>query len=92
MEGAFVVVKIMTSARSRYLVNLTDHEGFRFDLFQLILPNHLANRTVTTTQHMVGDCESEPITLTNQRDHGDHAPLYQLQLRCYGQLRSWVDP
>jgi len=35
-----VVVKIMTSTRSRHLTNLTDHRGFRCDFIQLILSDH----------------------------------------------------
>jgi len=38
MEEVSVVVKIMTSMRLRHLTNLTDHEGYRFDHIQLILP------------------------------------------------------
>jgi len=41
--------------KSQYLANLTDYGGSRFDPIQLILPNHLANRTVTTTRHVMGD-------------------------------------
>ena len=47
MERASVMVKIITFVKSWHLPNLTDHGGFRFDLIQLILPDHLANRTVT---------------------------------------------
>ena len=36
-EGASVVVRFMTSVRSRHLANLTDHESFRFYVIQLIL-------------------------------------------------------
>ena len=50
-----VLVKIMTFVRSRHLANLTDYRGSRFDLIQLILPDHLANKTVTTTRHVMSD-------------------------------------
>ena len=42
--------KILTSARPRHLAKLTVHGGSRFDLIQLILPDHLANGMVTTTR------------------------------------------
>jgi len=83
----------MTSARSRHLANLTDYGGSRFDLVQLILPDHLANRTVTITQHVVGNnCRSELLSSPTSMIPEDNAPLYQLQLRHYVQLRSWADP
>jgi len=41
--------RILTSVRSRHLTNLKDHGGFKFDLIQLILPDHMTSRTVTTT-------------------------------------------
>jgi len=82
-----VVVKITTSARSRHLKNLTDHGGFRFDLIQLILPNHQANRTVTTTRHVVdNNCGFKPLASPTSAIPEDHAPRDQLQLGRYGQL------
>jgi len=71
----------MTSARSRRLINLTDHGGSRFDLIQLILLDHLANRTVTT-RHLVGDNSgSESLFSPTSTILKDHA-LHQLQLRA----------
>jgi len=70
-------VQILTSARSRHLANLTYHGGSRFDLIQLILPDHLANGTVTTTRHVVGDnCESEMLSSPTSAIPKVHAPLY----------------
>ena len=77
MDGAFVVVKIITSVKLRYLANLTVHEGFRFDLIQLILLDHLANRMVTTIQHVVGNnCKYEPLSSSTNAIREDHALLY----------------
>ena len=79
MDEASVVVKIMTFVRLRHLANLMDHGGFRFDFIQQILPDYLANRLVTTTQHVVGgNCGSEPLFLPTSAIPEDHAPLHQL--------------
>ena len=60
VEGAFVVVGFWPLGDRDTWKNLTDHEGCRFHLIHLILPDHLANRTVTTTRHVVRDnCRSE---------------------------------
>ena len=80
-----VLVKIMTFVRSRHLENLADYRGSRFDLIKLILPDHLANKTVTITQHVVGDnCRSEPLSSPTSVIPEYHASLYQL----YGALRA----
>ena len=82
-----VLVKIMTFVRSRHQANLTDHEIFRFNFIQLILSDHLANKTVTTTRHVVDDnCGSEPLSSPTSAIPEAHAPLYQLQMRYYVQL------
>ena len=88
-----VVVTFMISARSQHLTNLTDHGDFKFDLIQLIIHDHLANMTVTTTRHVVGDnCGSELLSSPTSAISEDHAQLYHLQLRHYVQLRLWVNP
>ena len=81
------MVKIMTSAKLRHLVNLTYHGGSKFNLIQLILADYLANKTITSTRCVVGDnCKYEPLSLPISMIPKDHAPLYQLQLGHYGQL------
>jgi len=90
-KEAFIVV-ILTFVRSWHLTKLTDHGGFIFDLIQLILPNYLANKAVTTQHVISNNCKFEPLSSPTSAIPEDHAPLYQLQMGRYVQLRSWVDP